>query len=136
MCILAFVSAAGAAPQTDAEASADAILKGAAEYLAGKTRFSVTIRDGYDVVQASGQKIEFGDMRKILVKRPDQLRVDVEASDGAGERSYSTARNSPPSTGPTTSTPRCPSPIARAGATAQITGGCPEPRCITPRKHG
>jgi hypothetical protein len=44
--------------------------------------FSVTIRDGYDVVQESGQKIEFGEVRKVTVSRPDRLRIDVERSDG------------------------------------------------------
>ena len=75
---------AGAAEQNDEAAPPDAssILKRAAEYLAGESRFSVVIRDGYDVVQASGQKIEFGDLRKVLVQRPHNLRLEIEQSDG------------------------------------------------------
>jgi hypothetical protein len=34
-------------------------------------------------VQKSGQKIEFGEMRKLTVSRPDRLRIDGESSDGA-----------------------------------------------------
>jgi hypothetical protein len=34
------------------------------------------------VVQASGQKIEFDETRKIVVSRPNQLRVEAEHSDG------------------------------------------------------
>jgi hypothetical protein len=33
-------------------------------------------------VQDSGQKIEFGAIRKVLVNRPDHLRIDVEKSGG------------------------------------------------------
>jgi hypothetical protein len=64
------------------EQRAVAILKSMSEYLAAAGRFSVTIRDGYDAVQQSGQKIEFGDLRKVTVSRPDRLRIEVERSDG------------------------------------------------------
>ena len=33
-------------------------------------------------MQASGQKIEFGDLRKVLVQRPHNLRLEIEQSDG------------------------------------------------------
>jgi hypothetical protein len=36
----------------------------------------------YDVVQESGQKIEFGEQRTVTVSRPDHLRIEVERSDG------------------------------------------------------
>jgi hypothetical protein len=52
------------------------------QYLAQAERFSVTIRDGYDAVQQSGQKVEFGEVRKVTVSRPDRLRIEVERSDG------------------------------------------------------
>jgi hypothetical protein len=42
----------------------------------------VTIRDGYDAVQQSGKKIDYGEGRKATVSRPDRLRFDVERSDG------------------------------------------------------
>src|SRR5258708_1757381 len=58
------------------------ILKNMSEYLAHAERFSVTIRDGYDAVQQSGQKIEYGEIRKVTVNRPNEFRVEVERSDG------------------------------------------------------
>jgi hypothetical protein len=64
------------------EQRAMTILKNMGEYLARAQHFSVTIRDGYDAVQESGQKIEFGEVRKVTVSRPDRLRIEVERSDG------------------------------------------------------
>ena len=58
------------------------ILKNMREYLAHAGRFSVTIRDGYDLVQESGQKIEFGELRVVTASRPDRLRIEVEALSG------------------------------------------------------
>ncbi len=74
--------------QSPSELQAMPILKNMSEYLAHADRFSVTIRDGYDVVQESEQKIEFGELRKVTVscadrqRRPDRLRIEVERSDG------------------------------------------------------
>ena len=68
--------------QSPPELQAMPILKNMSEYLAHAGRFSVTIHDGYDVVQESGQKIEFGELRKVTVSRPDRLRIEVERSDG------------------------------------------------------
>jgi hypothetical protein len=59
-----------------------AILMRMAEFLAKSPRFSMNLRTSYDVVQASGQKIEFGETRKVTVSRPDGLRVEAEHSDG------------------------------------------------------
>jgi hypothetical protein len=53
-----------------------------AEFLGGAQRFSVSMRGGYDAVQKSGQKIEFGESRKITLSRPDQLRIEGERGDG------------------------------------------------------
>ena len=68
--------------QSPSELQAMSILKKMSEFLAAAERFSVTIRDGYDVVQESGQKIEFGEVRNVIVSRPDRLRIEVERSDG------------------------------------------------------
>lgn len=71
------------APQAMTEpAKAEDILKRMAEFLAKTPRFSVNLSDSYDVLQESGQMIEFGDSRKITVSRPNGLRVEVEHSDG------------------------------------------------------
>jgi hypothetical protein len=76
-------SAHGQAPtESPAEPEAMPILKKMSEYLAQAGRFSVNVRNGYDVVQESGQKIEFGEVRKVTVSRPDHLRIETERSDG------------------------------------------------------
>jgi hypothetical protein len=71
-----------APPLTESQRRASAILTAMASHLAGLQSFSVDFRDGYDVVQASGQKIEFGETRRITLARPKQLRVEEIASDG------------------------------------------------------
>jgi hypothetical protein len=53
-----------------------------ANFLAQLPAFSVKLQCGYDVVQESGQKIEFGERRKLTLVCPDRFRVDVERSDG------------------------------------------------------
>jgi hypothetical protein len=53
-----------------------------ANFLAQLKEFSVTLQTGYDVVQESGQKIEFGERRQLTVLRPDRFRSEVERSDG------------------------------------------------------
>ncbi|WP_256702306.1 DUF2092 domain-containing protein [Burkholderia sp. SRS-W-2-2016] len=68
--------------QTASQAQARAILMRMAEFLANAKAFSVSVRSGYDAVQPSGQKIEFGELRNITVSRPDRLRVESERSDG------------------------------------------------------
>jgi len=61
---------------------ARAILLRMTEFLAKANSYSVSVRDSYDVHEKSGQKIEFSELRKITVSRPDRLRVDVEESSG------------------------------------------------------
>ncbi|MGR8932993.1 MAG: DUF2092 domain-containing protein [Gammaproteobacteria bacterium] len=73
-----------AAPQQPVKtpAAAKTILMRMAQFLAKTPRFSVNLQDSYDVVQPSGQKIEFGETRKITVSRPNLLRVEARHSDG------------------------------------------------------
>ena len=71
-----------ASAQTDSQRQATALLTAMANHLAGLQSFTVAFRDGYDVVQSSGQKIEFGETRRITLARPNQLRVEEIASDG------------------------------------------------------
>ncbi len=90
---LAIVLAFGAAPvlaATDAPSAtamdqdpeAKAILMKMAEFIAKAPAFSMTLRSGYDAIQEDGQYIEFGEKRRILLQRPDLLRVETERSDG------------------------------------------------------
>jgi hypothetical protein len=53
-----------------------------AEFLAKSQQFSVTEDIGYDVMQAWGQKIEFGSTRKVVVRRPDRMAMDITDRDG------------------------------------------------------
>jgi len=53
-----------------------------AKKMADAKQYSVSIKMSYDVVQESGQKIEFSEVRKLTVKRPDHLRVDTHKSNG------------------------------------------------------
>jgi hypothetical protein len=76
---------ARAAPQplTESQARARDILMEMAHYLGALPAFSVRVTNTYDVLQPSGQKIEFGERRKLVVQRPNRLRTDTERSDGA-----------------------------------------------------
>lgn len=69
----------GAAEQ---EMAAKNLLLKMAKVLAEAPTFSVTVRSGYDAIQADGQRIEFGEKRRILMQRPDRVRVETERSDG------------------------------------------------------
>lgn len=53
-----------------------------AGFIAGAKTFGVTIRSGYDAIQEDGQRIEFGEKRRITLRRPDHIRVEAERSDG------------------------------------------------------
>lgn len=72
---------AEAAGQVTPEMARKRLLE-AAETLGKAKTYSVEIDSTYDAVQPSGQKVEFGDSREVLVRRPDRLRIDVERSDG------------------------------------------------------
>jgi hypothetical protein len=60
----------------------------AAAVLAGATKISLRAESGFDVVQRSGEKIEFGATRRILVRRPDHFFVDAEQRDGSQKRLF------------------------------------------------
>lgn len=61
---------------------AKGILLRMANYIAKAPNFTVNLSDSYDTVQASGEKIEFSATRKVIVSRPNGLRVEREESDG------------------------------------------------------
>lgn len=55
-----------------------------AQYLGEAASFRVSLQGGCDAVQASGQKIEFGEQRKVIVNRPaNPMRIEGEHSDGS-----------------------------------------------------
>jgi hypothetical protein len=61
---------------------AKAILKESADFLAAQEKFAIKTHTGFDVVQLTGQKLDFGASREITVRRPDRLRVDARRRDG------------------------------------------------------
>ena len=62
---------------------AAARIEAMASFLAKARSLGVAVDCAYDVVQASGQKIEFGERRELTLRRPDRARVDVTRRDGA-----------------------------------------------------
>lgn len=86
--ILLLLVAAPAAAQSSSdetrksEEQAIAVLKRVSAFLGQAKAFSVTIDAGFDAVQGSGQKIEFGETRKVVLRRPNHLRIDSTKRDG------------------------------------------------------
>ena len=79
------------AQESDAAASeideqAMSSLKRMAEFLAQSQSLSARLEIGFDVVQDSGQKIEFGETRELVLKRPDRIRIDSTKRDGSQTR--------------------------------------------------
>lgn len=64
------------------QATAKDTLTRMAEFLAKAQKYSVNIKSSYEVLQESGQKIEFGENRKVIVNRPNGLHIEAEHSDG------------------------------------------------------
>jgi hypothetical protein len=71
------------APET---LDAKALLMRMADYLAKAESFSVTMDAAYDVVQSSGEKIEFGEVRRIVLNRPNGLRIELTKRDGSRQQ--------------------------------------------------
>lgn len=80
------VSARGEVSQEVTPEQAKKMLMRMAQFLAKTRRFSVKLNDNYEVLQDSGQMIEFGESRTIIVDRPNGLHVDIEHSDGEKHR--------------------------------------------------
>lgn len=78
---------------TESQREAMTILTAMANNLASLKSFTVMFRDGYDVVQSTGQKIEFGDTRTITLSRPSQLRVEEISSDGTSDLTLFDGKN-------------------------------------------
>lgn len=75
--------AADAAPLTESQQLAGELLSSMSNYLAKLPGFRARLVSGYDVVQESGEKIEFNEIRDVIVSRPNLLRVEQMFSDGA-----------------------------------------------------
>lgn len=76
--VLAAESEAASGPRNEAAV----LLKSMAGYLSGLENFSFSSQNTFEVVQANGQKVEFGESRLVSVARPDRLRAEEVSSDG------------------------------------------------------
>ena len=65
------------AEEPDSAARARAILRESLELIAGAERLGFRLDSEFDVVQASGQKLEFGSERIVTLRRPDRVRIDA-----------------------------------------------------------
>ncbi len=63
--------------------AAAARIEAMANLLGNAPRLGVAVDCTYDVVQDSGQKIEFGERRELRLRRPDHARVEVTRRDGS-----------------------------------------------------
>ena len=59
-----------------------ATLMNFARFLTSQKSFSYTAEMGYEAVQDTGLRLEFGATRKVTVQRPNRARVEVQRRDG------------------------------------------------------
>jgi len=59
-----------------------AILERSTEFMSQVDAFHVVFDIGFNVVQKTGQKIEFGSTRSVTISRPDRARIDFVRRDG------------------------------------------------------
>ena len=82
--LLDVAAAAPADPPRPEDAAAE--LAAMTRYLASLPAFQVTLLGSYEVVQESGQKIEFHELRELALARPDRMRIRHVRSDGVESR--------------------------------------------------
>ena len=85
MLVTGHLNAADAPAKTESQRQAATVLKAMANYLAELPGFSCTSANSFEAVQADGQRIEFGETRRIALARPDRLRIDEVSSDGSSD---------------------------------------------------
>jgi len=76
---------AAAPAKTETQREAEKLLKSMSDYLAGLTNLTCTSSNRYETVQTNGQKIEFGETRRISLSRPYHLRIEEVSSDGSAD---------------------------------------------------
>ena len=84
LCMLAGCMSAGAGDPAASPATADprVYLDRMARFISSAQQFQTTVRMGYDVLQESGQKIEFSERHWITIARPNRLRAEILKSNG------------------------------------------------------
>jgi len=78
------IAAGQSAEQSEGQVEEQAleVLTRSTNYLANLKQFHVSAEFGFDVLQKSGQMIEFGAHQEITVQRPNHFRVDFTNRDG------------------------------------------------------
>ena len=78
------MAAEQAAKQTEeqVEEQAKEVLSRFVTHLTNLKQLRVTAEFGFDVLQETGQMIEFGSHQEITVQRPDHFRIDLSRRDG------------------------------------------------------
>ncbi len=71
-----------APPTTDVEEEALALLRQSMVFVSKAPSFQLSAEIGFDVIQESGQKIEFGATRQVTIRRPDKARIEFTRRDG------------------------------------------------------
>ena len=80
--LLLILVAAPVSARSEADERAAKRVEEMATVLARAPRLSFTADCSFDVVQDWGQKIEFGEVRAITLRRPDRARIDTTRRDG------------------------------------------------------
>jgi hypothetical protein len=62
------------------------ILKRSTAFMAKATEFKITTEFGFDVVQETGQKLEFGAHHEVTIRRPDKAHLEFSRRDGVQGR--------------------------------------------------
>lgn len=70
------------ATNPDIEQKALSVLNRSADFISKSDRLGVKVEIGYEAVQETGEKIEFGSTNSYIIQRPDKVRVDIERRDG------------------------------------------------------
>jgi len=85
LAIIVGLSMAGIHPSvaTGEDKAAATRIEAMANRLAQAQHLGVVVDCAYDVVQESGQKIEFGERRVLTLRRPDRVRFEVTRRDGS-----------------------------------------------------
>lgn len=69
-------------------AEALAILKAMSGFLAARPALSYEAEVGWDAMQVTGQRLEFGSRRVTTVRRPDRARIEAVRRDGETSTTY------------------------------------------------
>ena len=64
--------------QKDVDPDAREVLKRAADFLRAQQRFAFSADVSYEVLQDDGDMLQFGELRRYVLRRPDRLRVDSD----------------------------------------------------------